>query len=302
MITEAKERTPCVYFVSDGCGHCKIGVASNLPLRMSSLQVGNAYELKIINVIYCETVSAATDIERKAHQKLERSAIRGEWFDENDVIDFLSKGGIQTKQEKEIDYIGIIDILNKIDITTEAGKRDHAILVLFLNAFPTTRELSKMDICDYNRSERKIHFIPEKNTALGADYLGYFHLHENIANVLNEYIDARKETDKNEPLFVSVGNRSKGKRLSESSICRLIKARMEDAGFVGYKNPCKALKRAAVNSLFLQGFSWLDVARITRLKDSVACGIMERMPDDRLSGIDTIQTWQRMNGVTPYHQ
>ena len=86
---EIKENVPCLYFVSDGQGNCKIGIASDIKRRMNNLQVGSAFELKIINIIYFDTIDEAHETERQYHSDLASKKVRGEWFEEKAVNDYL---------------------------------------------------------------------------------------------------------------------------------------------------------------------------------------------------------------------
>lgn len=85
-----RKNTPCVYFVSDGHGHCKIGVASDLYNRISNLQVGCPYEITLIHVMYFDSITEATKKENQLHHELKEYRIRGEWFEQNFVQLYLS--------------------------------------------------------------------------------------------------------------------------------------------------------------------------------------------------------------------
>lgn len=80
---------PAVYFISDGQGHMKVGVASDIVTRLSSMQVGNASELQVVHLIQTETLSEAYRLESKIHDALQHSRIRGEWFRFDDAMSYL---------------------------------------------------------------------------------------------------------------------------------------------------------------------------------------------------------------------
>lgn len=90
--------TPCVYFISDGQGHCKIGVASNIVHRLSTLQVSSAFDLTPIHIVYTDSMADAYELEKQYHADLQSSAIRGEWFNEESVSRLLA--GDPVKDEK----------------------------------------------------------------------------------------------------------------------------------------------------------------------------------------------------------
>ena len=80
---------PVVYFISDGQGHMKVGVASDIVTRLSSMQVGNASELQVVHLIQMETLSEAYRLESEIHDALQHSRVRGEWFRFDDAISYL---------------------------------------------------------------------------------------------------------------------------------------------------------------------------------------------------------------------
>lgn len=79
LIREA--RTPgvqdnnLVYFISDGMGHVKIGVAKDPERRMYELQIGNAFQLTLLAV-----ESGGQPREKALHKVFRDLRVRGEWF------------------------------------------------------------------------------------------------------------------------------------------------------------------------------------------------------------------------------
>ena len=64
-----------VYFISDDCGHVKIGVADNPQLRLADLQTANATQLRI------EAIEpGGVSRERELHARFSTDHLRGEWF------------------------------------------------------------------------------------------------------------------------------------------------------------------------------------------------------------------------------
>lgn len=98
MIEEPKIRknTPCVYFITDGQGNCKIGVASDVQSRFVTIQVGNACKLRLKRVEYTDTLDEAFEAERQYHAALSPWRVRGEWFEEKAVSDYLA--GLQPER------------------------------------------------------------------------------------------------------------------------------------------------------------------------------------------------------------
>lgn len=58
----------------------KVGVASNVEIRLSTLQVGNHLELELKYAHECSGQAVAEKLERRIHQLLQKQHLRGEWF------------------------------------------------------------------------------------------------------------------------------------------------------------------------------------------------------------------------------
>ena len=116
IMISIKRNVPVVYFISDGQGHCKIGIASDIKNRFNTLQVGSAYELTITHLIYTETLDEARDLEREYHSALREYNIRGEWYDENIVENYYKYGTVE-----KTDKIYMCDVCPEFDIQ-DAGK------------------------------------------------------------------------------------------------------------------------------------------------------------------------------------
>lgn len=68
-----------VYFIK--CNEfTKIGYTNNIQERMTVLQVGNPYELEIVDLIECDTQLQAQQLEKELHTRYQASHIRGEWY------------------------------------------------------------------------------------------------------------------------------------------------------------------------------------------------------------------------------
>ena len=111
-----KKNNPCVYFISDGCGHCKIGVASDIQNRFNTLQVGCAFELTIKHIIYTDTIDEAHDIEKEYHSALSEYLVRGEWYKENAVEKYYKYRTIDTNKVYMCDVCPEFDIQDAVKL------------------------------------------------------------------------------------------------------------------------------------------------------------------------------------------
>lgn len=81
-------------------GPVKIGFATNVRHRVSTLQTGNSSDLKLIWM-----TRGSGNLERKIHMRLAKFWTRGEWFDFGDVeserlalmLDVLAKSPLMTR-------------------------------------------------------------------------------------------------------------------------------------------------------------------------------------------------------------
>lgn len=80
-LTKLQDREGLIYIITDGVGHFKIGVTNcqGLDDRLSSLQTGNAFRLRVVHQRLCP-LELSFHIETMAHQLLAASRVRGEWF------------------------------------------------------------------------------------------------------------------------------------------------------------------------------------------------------------------------------
>ena len=103
---------PVCYFISDGIGHTKIGIASDLMKRFHTIQVGNANKLEIIHAIYREDYAEIVEIEKEIHAVLSDEKVSGEWFNTEAVEKFLNGEYERPK------HLYLCDIDPNFDFTT----------------------------------------------------------------------------------------------------------------------------------------------------------------------------------------
>lgn len=76
----------CVYFIQCGA-HVKIGVATDLGLRLSAIQIGSPEAMRVLAVIE----NAGLEKERELHARFASLRVRGEWFSvEGALADYLA--------------------------------------------------------------------------------------------------------------------------------------------------------------------------------------------------------------------
>lgn len=81
-----------VYFIRDGRGNIKIGVANDIGKRLKALQTANADKLEMFFAINVDDKYEAYRIERALHNKFKNDHKHGEWFLEKNIIEWLRNG------------------------------------------------------------------------------------------------------------------------------------------------------------------------------------------------------------------
>lgn len=142
-------------------------------------------------------------------------------------------------------------LLDSIDRSTDAGKRDYAMILLSITCGLRIIEIQRADIGDLEILNREhVLFIQGK----GHDEKdAYKKLPDAVYNAILEYLDTRSTKDKAAPLFAGMGNRCRGLRLEEPSISRIIKNRMKAAGFDSHRLSAHSLRHSSVTFLLEAG-------------------------------------------------
>ena len=121
-------------------------------------------------------------------------------------------------------------IAGTIDRDTEQGKRLFCMLLLGIIDGLRTVEIARANICDIKTMNGKTYLYvwgkghSEPDTPVL--------LPEEVKAALDDYLKSRTDnpTPKS-PLFVSTSNRSKGKRIAPSTISKILKAMLKNAGY-----------------------------------------------------------------------
>lgn len=144
----------------------------------------------------------------------------------------------QAAQEAQKDTAG------RIQRTTEQGKRLFAMYLLAVNAGLRTIEISRATIKDMETKGGqtwlyiwgKGHTEPDQKKPLAPE----------VAEAIKDYL--RSRTDRptsNSPLFVSTGNRSKGRAIAPTTISTMLKRAMQEAGFDSERITAHSLRHTA---------------------------------------------------------
>jgi integrase/recombinase XerC len=119
-------------------------------------------------------------------------------------------------------------LLDALDATTQIGKRDQAIIYLMLFGGLSEIEITRADVKDleqtlmgwYLRVQGKGHTVKDQQVPVDPQVMDKIRL----------YLDTRRRIRPEDPLFVSHGHRSEGKRLNTRSVRSRINQHLREAG------------------------------------------------------------------------
>lgn len=142
-------------------------------------------------------------------------------------------------------------LLESIERQTEAGKRDYAMILLSITAGLRIIELQRANVGNMEMiAGDHVLFIQGK----GHDEPdAYKKLTPEVYDAIMDYLSTRKHREADAPLFASSGNRSRGRRLTEPSISRIIKQRLIDAGYNTHRLSAHSLRHTSVTFLLKSG-------------------------------------------------
>lgn len=140
----------------------------------------------------------------------------------------------------------VLRILESIDKSTEAGKRDFALMLACVSCGFRIIELQRADIGDIetHAGERRL-YIQGKGHIEKDDYKK---LESELWQALDAYLTARGTRDKEAPLFAAVASNAKpgGGRLTEPSISRIVKGVLKKAGYDSRRITAHSLRHTSV--------------------------------------------------------
>ena len=136
------------------------------------------------------------------------------------------------------------DTAGRISRANEQGKRLFAMYTLAVNAGLRTIEISRANIKDLEvKGGRAVLYVwgkghtePDSKKPLAPE----------VYEAIKDYLDSRSDRPTaNSPLFVSTGNRSGGQRIAETTISKMLKQAMKQAGYDSERITAHTLRHTA---------------------------------------------------------
>ena len=155
-------------------------------------------------------------------------------------------------------------LLESIDTSSVAGKRNIAMIALMMICGLRTIEVSRANVGSIsNRGNVKVLYVQGKGRNDDSDFVRIPKL---VETLINDYLSTRSELKADDPLFVATSNRSINKRLSTVSISTIAKTAMTNAGIIGEKYTAHSLRHTAATNAIRAGASLEEVSQMLRHK------------------------------------
>ena len=162
-------------------------------------------------------------------------------------------------------------ILDSIDTTDEIGKRNYTIILLAVTAGLRVFEIQNVNIEDLTTiAGEKVLLIQGKGHSEKDDYKKVV---PELESAICDYLSTRENIDKKQPLFTGVGNRAKGKRLTEPSLSHIIKNILVNAGYDSKRLTAHSLRHTSVTFLLKAGATLQEAQHHARHTDPATTGI-----------------------------
>lgn len=159
----------------------------------------------------------------------------------------------------------VIAILNHVNRSTEAGKRNYAMLILSITGGLRIIEMQRANIGDIQTVKgQKVLYIQGKGRDEKDEYKK---LIPEVLAALKEYLDTRPGAKKTDPLFTGTSNRAQEQRITEPGISRIIKNIFRQAGYDCDKLTAHSLRHTSNTLLFKSGADLFTVQKHARHSD-----------------------------------
>lgn len=156
-------------------------------------------------------------------------------------------------------------LLDSIDITTQIGKRDFAMLLLMITTGLRTNEVVKAQIADMRQnSGETVLYIKGKGRDSKDDYVV---INEKVLYAIRDYLSTLDKPKDTDPLFKSFSNRNQSGFLTTKTLRLITKERLSDIGIINDKLSAHSLRHTAVTVSLLSGATLQETKAMARHSD-----------------------------------
>lgn len=170
-------------------------------------------------------------------------------------------------------------VLDSIDRSDPAGKRDYAMILLSITAGLRIIEMQRANIGNMEvMAGENVLYVQGK----GHDEADtYKKLTPEVHAAIMDYLGTRGKLEGAAPLFASEGHRNNGGRLTEPSISRIIKRRLQAAGYDTHRLTAHSLRHTSVTMLLESGATLQEAQHHARHASPETTGIYAHNIDQR---------------------
>lgn len=173
--------------------------------------------------------------------------------------------GAKLNRDHKKDYLTsrqVKEVLDAVERESLQGLRDYAILTLMVTGGLRDIEVSRADIGDLRTAgDFTVLYVQGKGRQEKTEYVK---ISPPVEKAIRAYLKARGNAGEEEPLFTSLSNNSKGKRLTTRSISGTVKNRLKEAGYNSERLTAHSLRHTAVTLSLLAGKDITEVQQFAR--------------------------------------
>lgn len=153
-------------------------------------------------------------------------------------------------------------VLDSIDRSSEAGKRDYALMLLCITCAFRMVELHRANIEDIQTiAGRPWLYVQGKGRDEKDEKL---ELAPEVYEAIEDYLAERKPGSKTEALFTGTSNRAKGQRITEPGLSRIVKDILRSAGYDSERITAHSLRHTGITLCTKAGKSLRQVQEYAR--------------------------------------
>ena len=153
-------------------------------------------------------------------------------------------------------------LFQTIDLSTQKGLRDRAIISLMMTAGLRTIEVVRANIEDLHTLGDSVYLSVQGKGH--DDKSAKILVATQVFNFIQEYLKTRKNAEKIEPLFTSTSRRNFNERMETQSISRLVKNKLRKISIDDARHTAHSLRHTAATQALLNGASLTQVQQVLR--------------------------------------
>lgn len=187
-------------------------------------------------------------------KKLEQCEWDLDGFDYEKVTKYRDTSGITARQMGEM--------ISTLDLTSDSGKRDYAILRLLWDLAMNRSEVSKMNIGDFDPKNCTVSiFGIHKGTQKES-----LSISKRTKLAIEKWIEVRNNAKASEPLFIALGKGYKNKvhRLSGGAIWEMVRKTAKSAGIEKVISPRRIRHGVITEALEMTNGNFVKVRNLSR--------------------------------------